>query len=263
VSAPPAIDLDGVRVHAIDEAQCLALVGAALCAGRGGWILTPNLDHLRMLQDDVPMRACYREADLVVADGMPLVWASRLQCTPLPGRVAGSDLIWSLSGLAAAAGRSVYLLGGDPGTAEDSAARLRERHPGLVVAGTFCPVPGFERRPGGVEDVVARLVAARPDVVFVALGTPKQELLIGRMRSCLPAAWWMGVGISFSFVAGRVRRAPPWVRALGVEWLHRLFQEPGKLAGRYLVRDLPYAAALFTRTAGRGLSGRPGRRGPA
>jgi N-acetylglucosaminyldiphosphoundecaprenol N-acetyl-beta-D-mannosaminyltransferase len=90
-----------------------------------------------------------------------------------------------------------------------------------------------------------RLLASSPDVVFVALGSPKQERVIGELRSLLPAAWWLGIGISFSFVSGAVQRAPLWVQRLGLEWLHRLVQEPRRLARRYLVDGLPFAARLF------------------
>jgi len=258
---PPSIVLDGVRIHALSEDECVARVLDDLAARRGGWIVTPNLDHLRQLRRDGPLRACYAEADLVMADGMPLVWASRLQRTPLPGRVSGSDLIWSLSAAAARTGRSVYLLGGDPGTAEATSARLTARSPGLRVAGCLCPPHGFEAQPERQAEVVERLIAARPDIVFVALGTPKQELLIGslRRRGLLPHAWWIGVGISFSFVAGSVRRAPVWVRRLGLEWLHRLAQEPGRLSRRYLLDGLPYGAGFVARAAWKGLR-RPSRR---
>ena len=250
-----------MRVHALSESQCVARVLGDLDARRGGWIVTPNLDHIRMLQREGPLSPCYVEADLVMADGMPLVWASRLQRTPLPGRVSGSDLIWSLSAAAARSSRSIYLLGGDPGTAEETSARLRARDPGLRVAGCFCPPLGFEERPDGVADVVRRLDAARPDIVFVALGTPKQEVFIGRLRreGILPQAWWVGVGISFSFVAGRVQRAPVWVRRLGLEWVHRLAQEPAKLGRRYLLDGLPYGAAFVARAAWKGLRSAPAR----
>jgi N-acetylglucosaminyldiphosphoundecaprenol N-acetyl-beta-D-mannosaminyltransferase len=184
---------------------------------------------------------------------MPLVWACRLQKTPLPGRVAGSDLIWSLSRTAAERGAAVFLLGGDPGTADEAASRLSERYRGLRVAGTHCPAPGFERRDGELDGIVERLSDARPDIVFVALGSPKQELLIHRLQRELPRAWWLGVGISFSFVAGRVKRAPRWLRSMGCEWVHRLVQEPERLAGRYLVDDLPFGAGLIARSAWRGL----------
>lgn len=260
---PQTVELEGVRLHALDEPQCVTLVVEAASAGRGGWIVTPNLDHQRRLHADDALRARYRHADLSVADGMPLVWACRLQGTPLPGRVAGSDLIWSLSGAAAARGLSVYLLGGDPGTAEAAARSLRARFPELRVAGTACPAPGFESRAGQLEELADRLAAARPDIVFVALGSPKQEALIERLRPVLPSAWWMGVGISFSFVAGRVQRAPPWVQSLGCEWIHRAAQEPRRLARRYLVDGLPFAAALLTRSALRGLRARTVRRSAA
>ena len=254
--APHAVDLEGVRLHALDERECVALVMEASSAGRGGWIVTPNLDHLRRLRGDESFRACYGRADVAVADGMPLVWACRLQNTPLPGRVAGSDLIWSLSRAAAERGRSVYFLGGDPGTAEEAARGLRARFQGLRVAGVACPAPGFEQRPGEIEEIAAQLAAARPDVVFVALGSPKQEALIERLRPGLPSAWWMGVGISFSFVAGRVKRAPGWVRGMGLEWVHRMAQEPRRLARRYLFDGLPFGAALIARSAVRGLRSR-------
>ena len=253
---PPAVDLEGVRLHALDEQQCVARVVEACAAGRGGWIVTPNLDHLRRLSADEALRASYGRADLVVADGMPLVWACRLQRTPLPGRVAGSDLISSLSRAAAENGLSVFFLGGDTGAADEAARVLRARFPALRVAGTACPAPGFEHRAGELDLLAARLARTRPDLVFVALGSPKQEALIERLRPSLPGAWWMGVGISFSFVAGRVKRAPRWVRRIGCEWIHRMAQEPRRLARRYLLDGLPFAAALMARSAWRGLRAR-------
>lgn len=243
--ALPAIRLGGVLLHAITEAQCVAHVDGALAAGRGGWIVTANLDHLRRLRSAADFQACYAAADVAVADGMPLVWAARLQGTPLPARVAGSDLIFSLSTMAGAARRRVFFLGGDPGTADNAAAQLAARCPGLVVAGTHCPAFGFERDPATMAALRARMTASGADLVFVALGSPKQELLIAQLRDTLPQAWWIGIGISFSFVTGDVVRAPRWVQRLGLEWLHRLVQEPRRLAKRYLVHGVPFAAWLF------------------
>jgi len=255
------IDLEGLRLHPLDEEQCVAHVVDAISAGRGGWIVTPNLDHLRRLARDESFKNFYRRADLAVADGMPLVWACRLQNTPLPGRVAGSDLIWSLSRAAAQHGAGVFLLGGDPGTADEAALELCSRFERLRIAGTHCPAPGFESTPGAIEEMARRLAAARPEVVFVALGSPKQEALIDQLREHLPGAWWLGCGISFSFVAGRVQRAPPWLQQLGFEWLHRMAQEPRRLAGRYLVDGLPFATALMARSAWRGIRARKGQPG--
>ena len=191
-------------------------------AGRGGWLLTANLDHLRLCERDPDYLRLCREASLVVADGMPLVWASRLQRTPLPERVAGSDLLGSLSAAAASNGRSVYLLGGAPGVAEAAARVLRARHPSLRLCGIAAPEPGFERDAAALARLRAALRAAQPDIVCLGLPKPKQERLIAELRRELPASWFLGVGIGFSFLAGRVRRAPPWMQERGLEWLHRL-----------------------------------------
>lgn len=259
MAAEPAeqrrVDLLGVAVDSVTEAQCVDHILAELAAGRGGWVVTPNLDHLRRLVSDPDFRELCGGAELAIADGMPLVWASRLQGTPLPERVAGSSLVSSLARGAATAGRSLYLLGGDPGTAEAAAEELRRRDPALRIAGTICPPPGFDRDPAQIAALEQALRDARPDIVYVALGSPKQEQLIGRLRAALPGAWWLGIGISFSFLAGTVRRAPRWVQRLGLEWLHRLVQEPRRLARRYLLQGLPFAARLLAVSAGRRFSG--------
>jgi N-acetylglucosaminyldiphosphoundecaprenol N-acetyl-beta-D-mannosaminyltransferase len=245
------IRLGDVRVHALSEPGCVEHVLDVLDAGAGGWVITANLDHLRRAARDAEYHAMLDAADVVVADGMPLLWAARVQGTPLPERVAGSNLISSLTAGAAERGRSVYLLGGDPGTAERAATVLTERCPGLRVAGTDCPAPGFDRDDAAVARIAAGIADAAPDIVYVALGSPKQERLIARIRDARPGAWWIGVGISFSFLCGEVRRAPRWMQRSGLEWVHRLCQEPRRLARRYLVEGLPFAARLLAGSAAR------------
>jgi len=239
------IQLRGIAIDSLTEADCVAHLMSELAEGRGGWVITPNLDHLRRAGHDPEFRAMLTEADLVVADGMPLVWASRLQGTPLPERVAGSSLVWSLAEAAARAGRSLYLLGGDPGAAEKAAKVLTGRYPDLRIAGTDCPPMGFDRDPDRIEQTIQKVLDARPDIVYVGLGSPKQERLIRQAKSRLPHVWWLGVGISLSFIAGDVKRAPRWVQKLGLEWAHRLVQEPGRLAKRYLLHGLPFALVLL------------------
>jgi len=221
---------------------------AALQSGRGGWIATANVDHLRRLRRSADFRRAYDQASLVVADGMPLVWASKLQGTPLPERVAGSDLTRSLTMAAAENGRGVFFLGGNPGCAEKAAEELSRQTKGLKVSGISCPPLGFEDDPNALDALAAQLKTSGADVVFVALGSPKQELFIEQARATLPSAWWIGVGISFSFVAGEVARAPRWMRRMGLEWLHRLCQEPGRLWSRYLLHGPPCVAGLLARS---------------
>jgi N-acetylglucosaminyldiphosphoundecaprenol N-acetyl-beta-D-mannosaminyltransferase len=239
------IVLAGIRFDALSEKETVAAAIRALDQGRGGWILPVNLDVLRLATRSPETREVLSKADLVVADGQPLIWASRLQGTPLPDRVAGSNLIWSLTGEAAQVGRSIFLLGGDPGAAEAAGRRLRSRYPLLAVAGHYCPPFGFERDAAERERIARKVQAAAPDVVFVGLGFPKQEHLIRELRPQLPRAWFVSVGISISFAASHVPRAPTWMQRLGIEWLHRLAHEPRRLTARYLVHGLPFAARLL------------------
>lgn len=253
----PYIDLAGIRVDAVTEADCVRLIHASLDGGYGGWIVTPNLDHFARMRRDSGLRKLYSRADLCVADGMPLVWASKVQLTPLPQRVAGSDLIWSLSESAAEAGRSVFFLGGDPGTAERAASALTTKHPGLRVVGTSCPQIGGSVEDADLTEIREQLKASGADIIFVALGSPKQEVLIERVRDALPQAWWIGVGISFSFVSGDIQRAPAWMQRSGLEWIHRLSQEPRRLAHRYLVRGVPFAIRMLAGSLRRRVRRRP------
>lgn len=248
-AALPEVELRGIGIHAVSQTECVAYVLDELDAGRGGWVVTPNLDHLGRAERDREFRELYSEATLRVVDGQVLVWALALQRTPVPERVAGSDLISRLSEGAARRGRSLFLLGGNPGTAKRAAEVLKERYPGLIVAGTDCPPVGFDRDPLAMARLSRKIHHAKPDIVFVALGSPKQEFVIRHLRHDRPEAWWLGVGISFSFLCGEVQRAPRWMQRLGLEWLHRFWQEPSRLFKRYFIDGLPFAARLLLSTA--------------
>lgn len=139
----------------------------------------------------------------------------------------------------------MFLLGGNPGVAEEAGRIWSEKHEGLRVVGSHCPPMGFEKDEAAMAAIHRELEAAQPDLVLVALGSPKQEYLIEDLRGLLPEAWWIGVGISFSFVTGQVRRAPVWMQRLGLEWFFRLLCEPRRLAKRYLVDGVPFACVLL------------------
>jgi N-acetylglucosaminyldiphosphoundecaprenol N-acetyl-beta-D-mannosaminyltransferase len=242
---PRRITLLGLPLDHVTAEQAINRVLAALAEGRGGWVLTPNLHILRKFTREPQYAAWARGASLRVADGMPLIWASRLRGTPLPERVAGSELIWTLTARAARAGRSVYFLGGNPGAAEAAASHLSQQNPGLTIAGTDCPPMGFMDDPAYLSALERRLTAANPDICYVGLPNGRAEPLMERLKLALPRTWFMGVGISFSYVSGEVRHAPPWLRRIGLEWLFRLCQEPGRLGRRYLLEGLPFAGRLF------------------
>lgn len=244
--AEQRIVVDGIAFDGLREPEVVDRILDALSRGEGGTVVTPNVDILRQLRRPA-LRWIAEDAELVVPDGMPIVWASRIRRRPLPERVTGSSLIWSLSRAAVAADRSVYLLGGAEGVAERAARQMTHSIPGLRVAGWSCPPFGFEKSEEQVEAVCAAVREAAPDIVFVALGFPKQERLGYRLRAEGPV-WAVGCGGALTMVAGEVPRAPEWLQRSGFEWVHRLVKEPRRMAKRYLVDDAPYALAMLARS---------------
>ena len=241
-----AVDLLGMPLLKTDERGLLERIFADMNAGRGGWLVTANLDFLRRYCHEPDMRALYNQADLCVADGMPLVWAAALKGQPLPERIAGSSLVWSLAERCAQEGKRLFLMGGEPGAGEGAARIFVDRYAGLHVDHS-APWVSLPPTAEEVDALAAELTAASPDLLLVGLGSPKQELLIQALRARFPRMWMIGVGVSFSFAAGKQQRAPVWMRKVGLEWAHRLAQEPQRLAKRYLVHDLPFAFELFGR----------------
>jgi N-acetylglucosaminyldiphosphoundecaprenol N-acetyl-beta-D-mannosaminyltransferase len=243
-----AVSLLGVRLVPWTEEQTVEHVIGRLSSrepDRGGWIVTANVDILRQLVTDCSARCAVDGATVGVADGMPLVWAGKLQATPLPERVTGASLLDSLSCAACKAGCSIYLLGGEAGVAERAGGQLADRYPGLRVTGWSPPV-GLETMAKGLDQIRARLRAAEPGIVFCAFGFPKQERLIGKLIADFPNVWFLGCGGSFNFAAGRIDRAPIWMQRAGLEWLHRLIREPRRMFRRYVVNDIPFALRLLS-----------------
>lgn len=196
-------------------------------------VFTPNVDHVVKASSNQSFREAYNRVSLSVADGMPLIWVSPLLGCPLPERVAGSDLLMPVLEMAARRKWRVYLLGGAPGVAP-AVARLLAEDMGITVAGwDDCRIDQTGTDADGSS--FARVKAARPDIIFVALGPPKQELWIDRARTLVGPAVALGVGASLDFLVGKYKRAPRWMGRVGLEWAYRLAQEPRRLWRRYLV----------------------------
>ena len=244
-AAPATVSLMGLPVSVVSERETIDYVLARLLQGHGGWIVTANLDILRQLHGSAELLELASTADLIVADGMPLVWAGALQGSPLPERVAGSALVISLTAAVAEAGASIFLLGGNPGTADGAAGELTKLIPGADFAGTLCPPFGFDDDPQWLDRIEWSIRESGADVVYVAFGFPKQERVIVELRTRMPYLWFVPCGISFSLMAGELHRAPALARRLGLEWTFRLAQEPKRLYRRYLVEGIPFFLELL------------------
>jgi len=217
-----SVEILGVRVDDATYDDLLAAVDRFVASGQPHHVVTLNSEMLVTAHDDPAFAAVLARSALNVADGVGLTLAARLLGRPLRQRVTGSDGIYVLARHSARRGYRVYFLGAGPGVAEATAQCLAAAYPGLRVAGTYGGSPGD----GESAAVVDRVRAAHPDLLLVAYGVPAEEKWIARNRQDLGVPVMMGVGGSFDFVAGVTRRAPPWLRRLGLEWLHRLLREP-------------------------------------
>jgi N-acetylglucosaminyldiphosphoundecaprenol N-acetyl-beta-D-mannosaminyltransferase len=245
------VRLFGVEIDAVAMTQAVDSIYEWIASGekRCRFVVTPNVDHTVLFQEHALLRRAYMHASLVLADGMPVVAATRLLGCPLPGRVAGSDLA---SALFAAAerrgGLRVFLLGAAKGVAERAAANMAQRWPMVQVVGTHSPPLFFERDRADNEAILAKIAAARPDLLIVGLGAPKQELWVDAHRERIEADVTLCLGATIDFLAGEKRRAPQWMRRAGLEWLHRVASEPRRLLARY-ARDAWIFPRLLYRQA--------------
>jgi len=198
------------------------------------YVVTPNVDHVVKLQGDFALRAAYDGASLVVVDGKPVMLASRLLGKRLPETVPGSDLCPALFDAAIARpGLRVFLLGAAEGVAERASRVIHARWPWVQVCGYFSPPMGFSAESPANTTIIELINAAKPDVLLVGLGAPKQEIWLHAMHQRLDVKVALCIGATIDFLAGEKARAPRWMRAIGFEWLHRALCEPRRLMGRY------------------------------
>ncbi|MCL2766532.1 MAG: WecB/TagA/CpsF family glycosyltransferase [Peptococcaceae bacterium] len=217
-------DLLGIQFDALDLAGMVELINGYLDRKQPCHVITANPELLYNAQFDPQLLELVRQADVITADGVGVVWASQRAGCPVPERVTGIDLLVSLAEGAARENRSVFLLGAAPGIAEEAAEKLCRDFPGLRLAGV-CDGYFTEDEENAVVEQVR---AAKPDLLFVALGAPKQEWWINRYLPVLGPVTAIGVGGSFDVISGRVLRAPVWVQRMRCEWLYRLLKDPGR-----------------------------------
>jgi len=247
---PPRAGVDwpvailGVPFDPVTTGEAIQRIDAMIATRLPHYVVTANVDFLVQAHRDVELRRILLEADLVLCDGTPVLWASRWLGNPLPERVAGSDLAPALLAAAAEKGHRVFLLGAADGVAALAAERIAQQYPKLKVVGHFAP-PFSPLLEMNHEETVQRVQAARPDILLVSFGCPKQEKWIAMHYRALGVPVAIGVGATLDFLAGRIKRAPDWMRRTGTEWVYRLSLEPKRLYKRYaddLVCFLPSLA---------------------
>lgn len=230
------IRLFGMGVHPVRQSEAVATILRWIHEpdGQMHYVVTPNVQHAVLFQKHADFREAYQHASLVLLDGTPLLWAAALFGEPVPERVTGSDLVPAvLSSGKDAQPLTVFLLGAAPGVGERAARVAESLYPGLRVVGTYSPPFGFEEDPAENDRILELIAKADPSLLIVGLGAPKQELWVYRNRARLHVPAVVCAGATIDFLAGEKRRAPPWMRKTGLEWMHRMLTEPRRLAPRY------------------------------
>lgn len=240
------VELFGLDIAALTFDQAVqALARAAIQReGRAQVVVTPNVDHVVRLESNPDFKSRYAQADFIFADGMPVVWASRLVGRPLPERVTGADLFVSLCERAQAEGWQVVVLGGDAQREASIRQGFAHRFPGLRIE-ILSPSMQYDPEGPEAEEHARRIRALAPQVVFACLGLPKQEKWAFRHAPTLPGGIVMCVGMAMMFAIGMQRRAPGWMQRGGLEWLWRLCSEPRRMVRRYLYDDMKFFGILW------------------
>lgn len=197
------------------------------------YVVTPNMDHIVLLESDSEFKEVYDNASLVLTDGKPLLWIAKMKGTPIKEKVSGSDLFPKMCKLAAQKGYRIFILGAAEGIAEKAAQNLKKKYHGLQISGTYSPPLGFEKDEKEVNKILDIINNAQTDILAVALGSPKGEKFLFRIRELLDAALSISIGATIDFEAGNVKRAPKWMSNIGMEWLYRITQDPRRLIKRY------------------------------
>jgi len=231
----PRIQVGKIGFDPLTEETAAARIHDLVRSGEPNQVVTANLRFLTLARGDQSFADVVNNSALVVADGMPVIWASKIAGTRIPERVTGGAILDASAKLCVENGYSIYLLGAEPGVADDAAGKLQEKYPGLQIAG----IQHGYFKDDETAEIVARIRDAKPEFLFVAMGCPKQEWWISENLSELKVPVCVGVGGTLEIVTGRLKRAPKWMQSIGMEWFYRMSQEPGRLWRRYLLEDVP------------------------
>lgn len=219
----------------MDEA--LETIDILIQQKQNAYVVTPNVDHIVQLETDEALQDVYANASLILTDGKPLLWIAQWYGTPIKEKISGSDLFPLLCKMASQKGYTMFFLGAAEGIAAKAAANLTNKYKGLQIVGTYSPPFGFENNPFEIQKITSMILEAKPHILIVGLGCPKQEKFMYHHCKELAVPISLGLGASLDFEAGNVKRAPKWMSQYGLEWLYRLIQNPKRMFKRYIIND--------------------------
>lgn len=226
------------EVDSLNMPEVLDRIDKLIQIKKNSYVVTPNVDHIVQLEKDSELQKVYKNADLILADGKPLIWISNYYKTPIKEKVSGSDLFPLLCEMAGEKGYKMFFLGAAEGVAARAATNLKKRYSNLEVAGVYSPPFGFEENEEEVEKILQMIIKSNVDILIVGLGAPKQEKFIFKYHDRLNVPISLGLGASLDFEAGNIKRAPKWMQKSGLEWLFRITQDPRRMFKRYIIDDI-------------------------
>ncbi|MGL5480061.1 MAG: WecB/TagA/CpsF family glycosyltransferase [Clostridium sp.] len=227
------IKILNVKVDNLTLNESVNYIEDKIKENNNSYVVTPNVDHLVLLDKDEEFKKVYENADVILTDGMPLIWMSKLFRKPIKEKVSGSDLFPALCTMAAQKKYKIFLLGAAEGVAAIAADNLKEKYEGLEIAGTYSPKFGFEKDKDELDKIIDIVNTAKPDILAVGLGAPKQEKFIYKYKDKLNVPISLAIGATIDFEAGNIKRAPIWMQKCGLEWFYRMIKDPKRLVKRY------------------------------
>lgn len=239
------IDIMNIQIDNVSMSEAIDKIDTMVNEKHFKMVVTPNVDHIIKLQSDCEFKEVYDNSDLILTDGKILVWSAKLLGKKVKEKVSGSDLFPVLCKHASEKNYKVFFLGGNEGVARKAAETLINKYPNLNVVGTYSPPYGFEKSEEENNKIINMLLNKEPHILFVGLGAPKQEKWIYKFKDKYKVPVSLGIGASFDFIAGTVKRAPEWMQNCGLEWFYRFLCEPKRLFKRYFIDDSKFLVLLI------------------
>ena len=232
-------------INNVTMSETVAAIEQMIGTDKKSYVVAINVDVVMKIEEDAYLKKIVDNADMVLVDGKPLVWISKLYGKPLKAKISGSDLVPLLCEVAAEKGYRIFIIGGKDGIAEQAKEKLESRLPQIKIVGTYAPPVGFEKNESELDKINQMISAVHPELMIACFGCPKQEKWIYENIEKYDAKVSVCAGATVDFLAGRVKRAPRWMSEHGLEWFYRFLQEPKRMFGRYFVDDTKIIKLIF------------------